>query len=252
MRILTLNLLNDDFKKVERLKLFIDEIHRLNPDFIALQEVDLTQDIVSKLSLNLNNYFYRVCSRPDHLHQKEGLVIFSKYAILGHRKILLDKQQRVVQLIKIRVGTKKLLIANTHMHWSIIGDKNRREHVDLLLNFLKKPSIILGDFNATPNKKSIKRILDSYNSVLEPSGGHYTYPSPLRRHGARAMIRHLSIIFAGILTHRTNTGWRGMIDYIFIDPSIVCTSSKVVFRNTNISKPHYASDHYGIIANLKV
>jgi mRNA deadenylase 3'-5' endonuclease subunit Ccr4 len=84
LNITSLNLLNDGFKKNDRLKLFIDEVKKLNPDIIALQEVDLANSVDKFIMNSLESYYSRVSSRPNHWHQKEGLMLLSKYKIINH------------------------------------------------------------------------------------------------------------------------------------------------------------------------
>lgn len=248
--VLTVNLLNDDYKKAERVQLFIEQVNELDPDIIALQEVDLEQGVDKAILKSFKNYDFIVSSRTDHLHQKEGLMILSRFKILDSKTVRLDKQQRVAQQIIVKIGNRDVSIVHVHMHWSILSDRVRRKHLLKLLDVNPSPQILLGDFNAIHRMQSIKLLLKKYKSSTSQKGSE-TYPSPFKRHGLRAFVRHNSILILGFLSSFRFRSWKGTIDYIFIDESINLISSEVVFMLPSKSNPNiYVSDHFGILAKL--
>ncbi len=251
LKVVTINLLNDDFKKAERIKLLIEQLKIYNPDIIALQEVDLDSKIDKFIIDRFRGYSHFISSRPGRLHHKEGLLFLSKPKILFSKTIVLDRQERVAQQIVVSHNNKKISLVNVHMHWSIVSDRIRLKHANQLIRLTPKPHIIMGDFNATKDMGSIKLVLSKYQNVNGLSQKP-TYPSPFKRHGPRALIRHNAIFWLGLFRGFKLHGWSDSIDYIFVDNKFQIIDTEVTFNNPSIyDESVFVSDHYGLLATVK-
>ena len=77
VRIATINLLNDPWKRQERLKLFVAEVKRLKPDVILLQEVSLSARVPEHLAKALPEYHLSLCPRHGRLAGSEAEAVLS-------------------------------------------------------------------------------------------------------------------------------------------------------------------------------
>ncbi|WGH75119.1 endonuclease/exonuclease/phosphatase family protein [Tenacibaculum tangerinum] len=174
-------LFNSNLKKV------LTEVKKVNPDIIALQEVDYN----AARSYNINqeeklaelgyNYVARGVNWderylpfpywPPSMHFGKivsGQSILSKYALKDYERIVLERVadnpfyrdafylDRLVQVVKIILEGKEVVIINLHLE---AFDKPTRErqfqYVLNLFNSCKNeyPTILLGDFNSKARDK---------------------------------------------------------------------------------------------------
>ncbi len=136
-------------------------------DIIGLQEVkddDLERPVIEFLrDLGYEFLFTPVEKiwKSDNKAYFDGPAIFSKYKIKNHESFNLSKEEsRAVIRADIEVQGKILHVFNTHlMHTHQTDSKIQNEQAENLLKLLpKEKTILMGDFNATPENSSIKKI----------------------------------------------------------------------------------------------
>jgi endonuclease/exonuclease/phosphatase family metal-dependent hydrolase len=267
----TINILNDLSLWEHRSKLLLDQLVELDPDLIALQEVRLKGEssnahwLCEKLNQCQKNpeksvpYQAMLCPRTGVLTSQEGIAVLSRMPIKRQLSLDLLTQNRVAQVIGIRVDGSDLLLVNGHFFWQPGVSVGRQRQIELLLDFLDTqpvdhPVVVCGDFNGIPGTPAIERMrqyFDSAHKFVNKHEPEYTCPTPLPQ-SKRVHIRNLIM---WLLRMRPNpySRWRGTLDYIFVDPRLQTLDCKVVLNvpageNSQI----YPSDHFGLWAVIKV
>jgi len=255
IRVVTLNLFCDDWRRWERLDLAVAEIKRLKPDILLLQEVHFGAGAHKKLAKMLPGYHMSICHRGGNMNWV-GQAIFSKLRPLGNDTLALS-QNRVAQKVTLKIGSQKINFINVHLYFSPYLDKARRQQVHQVLDFARAPAVVAGDFNAMPAYGSIKVMKTRFSSAHQAVHGsepRRTYPSPLWRGPAiwHSWRRRAINLFETVI-RLLNQEWIGTIDYIFVEQGIKARNCYVVFDKPLFGDPKlYASDHFGLVADLEV
>jgi endonuclease/exonuclease/phosphatase family metal-dependent hydrolase len=261
LRLATLNVLNDLSRWHERRTLMARGLAALSLDMIALQEVTnpLSVGTAHWLAGELGGYSVHVCPKSGWGRRREGVAILSRLPVERHEMIDLPRQQRTAQLVKVRLGGRPVVVANTHLYWPPGAHAVRVRQVGRLLAWVgaSEPGaaiVVCGDFNATPGSPAIDRMRRYLNSAHEAAHGcepDHTCPTPLRSRG-----RVRGPVTRGILrlfTNRAGASWRGTLDYIFVSPDVRVVQCGVILdRPSPDDSTLYASDHVGLAAALEV
>jgi endonuclease/exonuclease/phosphatase family metal-dependent hydrolase len=189
MRILTLNINFYEDKHGPwsvRRKLIADAIRETEPDIVAMQavgrDVQTETDQVTELAGFLSGYEPRF----EPINGEQGMGFLSRLPITQtHKRELTrrsgheDEFDRIVLHAAVESPIGSLSLFNAHFSWV---DEQASDNVDEALHFLDSfggPRILVGDFNQTSDKPSI-RILnkngwtDSY-AELFPSDEGFTF-----------------------------------------------------------------------------
>ena len=154
-----------------------------NADIIGLQEVlpnDPNRDVVGFLE----NHGYKSVFSPFEHHwgtnvYYDGPAIFTKFPIIKTEKIVLSKKDsRIAVRADIKVGNKTLHVFSTHLiHTHQQPSKVQEEQARTLLkNLPAENTIVMGDFNATPQSstiQNIKKVLVDSNPSSKPTWSVY-------------------------------------------------------------------------------
>lgn len=255
----TLNLLNDLTQWPDRAPLVVDELRRLQPDLIALQEVALPANNAQWLADQVGGYSIYLSPKAGKHGRREALAILSRLPVESHETLPLGRQGRVAQRVIVRHDQAPWEFVNTHLYWSLFDDATRLEQVQRLLAWLPsdRPTIVCGDFNAQPHYAAIaavRRRFDSAHVVANGREPDYTCPTPLHRGpGAHQAARRTALHLGGMLFRRSAEPWRGTLDYIFIDRAVQVRHCRVAFHQPAPHNPRlYPSDHLGLTATLRL
>jgi len=178
------------------LKKVVTEVKKVNPDIIALQEVDYNaarsyevnqEEEIAKLGynyvargVNWDEHYVPYPYWPPSMHFGKivsGQSILSKYELKDYQRIVLERVadnpfyrdalylDRLVQVTKVVLEGKEVVVINLHLE---AFDKTTRvrqfEYVLSLFNKYKEeyPTILLGDFNskARDNKAIIQKMFE--------------------------------------------------------------------------------------------
>ena len=178
------------------LKKVVTEVKKVNPDIIALQEVDYNaarsyevnqEEEIAKLGynyvargVNWDEHYVPYPYWPPSMHFGKivsGQSILSKYELKDYQRIVLERVadnpfyrdalylDRLVQVTKVALEGKEVVVINLHLE---AFDKPTRvrqfEYVLSLFNkYMKEyPTILLGDFNskARDNKAIIQKMFE--------------------------------------------------------------------------------------------
>jgi len=258
VKVMTINLRNESDQWERRFPLIADEIERLDPDIIGLQEVQISQDQANVL----NDLLQKRGHAKYHLftHRKsgwrgwfsgEGIGIMSRWPIVkeDHED---TGEMRVSVHARIKHPSGAFLdMADTHLdhHGGAEGDADRddeaRQTVDLITrNDDCRPTFLTGDMNATESSSAVKRFLsagfvDSYKQVhgaAETAAG-----------GNTAMIKLADGAFEQHPSRR--------IDFVLGQSAgprtIKPVASEVCFNNHD-ARGFYPSDHLGVMTTFEI
>jgi endonuclease/exonuclease/phosphatase family metal-dependent hydrolase len=219
------------------------------PDIVGLQEVDRfwarsgMQDepaiLSSAVSLTHSCYAANLDHGPDahsRAPHQYGTLVLSRFPILECTNTALPRtepnEQRGLSLALIDLGTVRLRFYNTHLHTTAADRLLQGARIASVLDAAAGAlSILTGDFNARPNAPELapvqQRLVDAWAAAGRPTAenpdGH---TSPSRPEGNP----------------------RNRIDYIFVSRQIGVESAVVPLD----ASTRMASDHYPVIANLKL
>jgi endonuclease/exonuclease/phosphatase family metal-dependent hydrolase len=258
LKIVTINILSDLSRWKERSVLLLKELRALSPDILALQEVRLPQNPAQWLAEQLGMEYIYLSPKSGFERTREGIAILSHLPIQYQETIELQGQHRVAQYIQLRVGNQALVLSNGHFYWQPGESASRLHQVETLIKWLKSipgnpPCIVCGDFNATPETSAIQRMRQQFRSAhaaIHETEPAYTCPTPLPR-DFWAQLRTTAGFFVLIRPKHYNPRWRGVLDYIFVDPRLRILDCEVVLNQPDPDNPRiYPSDHFGLCATI--
>jgi len=231
-----------------RLKHIIDEFKELNPDVIALQEVNAKLDgthnqgqiIADSLSAYFHKpyYFYQAYAHLSWDNQyRESIGIISKYPVKasGHKQLSKGMFYRQVIWNYIKTPIGMINIFTTHLSFN--SDSVRVIQVKEIKTFIAKidssyktnATILTGDFNDVPNSTSIGLLTNKQSDTFfidsfveaNPKVTGNTIPASKPK---------------------------SKIDYIFYmnNGKIRKVSSDIIMKRP-YEKGHYNSDHLGVM-----
>ena len=259
LSLVTFNLLNKPSRWHERRELVLAELRASQPDVIALQEVSLPHNNACWLAEQLGGYSVHTSPKTGALAEHEGIATLSRLPVEESHTLALGAQSRVAQVTRVRVGSRAIAVVNGHFMFHIYDHIKRTQQVQRVLNWLRLdaaqvPVVACGDFNATPEMRTIQVMKESFTSAHEAAHGRepdWTCPTPLAYSldGAR---KGLSRIGNFILTRRSDV-WRGTLDYIFVDGNFAVHQCDVILNQPSPHDPTlYPSDHVGLYAEIEI
>jgi len=134
-------------------------------DVIGLQEVvadDPQRDVINFLAkLGYQHVFAPVRKDWGHRVISDGPAVFTKYKIQNSETYILSKKDnRAAARADILVGGEPLSVFSTHLVHTHQQPSNVQEEqgLNLIKNIPNKRSIVMGDFNATPESAVIKNM----------------------------------------------------------------------------------------------
>ena len=257
-KLVTFNLLNKKPSRWhERRRLIVRELRALQPDVIALQEVSLPHNNAQWLADQLGGYKVYTAPKAGALGAREGVATLSRLPVEARWTINLQAQSRVAQVLRLRLGDQPLIVVNGHFLFHVYDHIKRTQQVRQVLGWLRTsangcPTIACGDFNATPEMRTIQTMKAAFRSAYELVHGRepeYTCPTPLV-YRFNAVRKGLSTL-GSLLANRQPRPWRGTLDYIFVDRHFRVLSCDLVLNAPAEDDPTlYPSDHVGLCATL--
>jgi endonuclease/exonuclease/phosphatase family metal-dependent hydrolase len=257
LNVVTFNLLNKPSRWHERRHLVVAELAQLQPDVIALQEVSLPNNTAQWLANRLGGYSVHLCSKTGKLEGKEGIAILSRLPVEEVATLDLGSQCRVAQLARVRCGARPAVIVNGHFYFHLLDPVERHRQIERLLSWLAErapdgPAVVCGDFNSTPESRSIELMRERFVSAHLRRHGRepeYTCPTPLA-YGLSPMRKTL-LRLGNFALNRSFEPWRGTVDYIFVQPGWrVLDCRRVLHKPAEHDHTLYPSDHVGLTATL--
>jgi endonuclease/exonuclease/phosphatase family metal-dependent hydrolase len=262
-RLVTLNILGMSESIDRRIELIGEGLGALSLDAVALQEVCeqegriRNQAVVLGERLGFTQVWARAKANGEGL--QEGLAILSRYPILDHRVWPLSSEEggRIVQEVVLDSPAGPLGLFNTHLDYqpeNMIREKQVLELTDIVRRQPRElPSLITGDFNATPEHDEI-RFLRGRHTIA----GRRAY-----FHDAYARVHPFDELSGETWAKRNpmTRRWRWLesdrrIDFIFVTAIESSGRGEVRSCRVVLDQPddsgQFPSDHFGVLAEIQV
>ena len=254
MKILTLNCFLVPLfspNPLKRIKQIADEIKKLNPDLIFLQEVPLLhyKHIFIKA---LSNYPFHYLPHVGFFKTGGGLAVFSKFPIIMKKFTKFRKSgfwtditffdkllKKGFMEIEIKKGKEELYFFNTHLTVNHERGSKKDKRTDLIEKQTKqisnalskipknKSCFLFGDFNFSPNSQIYKSFTNK-NKLTDLS----------KNMGSSMKTSLYKSLFHYLIS-------KEKIDYAFYKgKNKIKSKAKYVFNNIKLS------DHKGLIVNV--
>lgn len=200
--LVTFNLYHDKADWLARRALIIDELRRLQPDAIVLQEVlqhDTLRNQAEDLAQALGYSAYFVSIDPPGAVRRYGNAILTRHRVLASdwTKLRPLEDSRTAGMVRIDLDGRLLNLYVTHPNYQedAAGTAMRTRQMADLMDFVARtagdaPSIVAGDFNTaagTPELAGIEAGFDNAYRLLHGDGDapptlnpHY-FPDDRRR-----------------------------------------------------------------------
>ena len=231
-------------------------INNISPDIIGLNEVgkhatagfpaiDMKEEVTEYLGrkTGMYHYFAKAIEFGDHGY---GNGILSKYPIKSAKTVIIPDPEEKREEYKGYYETRSVLVAEidvcggitvlvTHIGLVPEEKQNAINTILSLLETIKTPVLLMGDFNITPDDETMKPFFGALCDTAEGKSTPHTWPSDLQK--------YVGEYEAKIKNIKENDASR-KIDYIFTS-SHFKTESIEVYQST-------ASDHMPYITKLKL
>ena len=247
VRVATLNLFNKVGRWAERLPLVVEQLIELQPDVIALQEVDLIVDQGMALCRLVNatlkdSQRYRIyhIGRPGRAAHVQALAVMSRLPVDAHEGLDYLLNDGVAQRLRVRLeGGEALEFYNTHLYFPPEATDERLAQAKTLLSWVDtwreaKTVVVAGDFNAYPGEPTLDLMKGRFASAYEAVHGaepEKTWPTPV---------------------NTFDPSPPGCLDYIFVAGAEVQEASLAFDKPHPLDQDLFPSDHLGVAATLKL
>jgi endonuclease/exonuclease/phosphatase family metal-dependent hydrolase len=168
LRVVTLNLWNEQGPLARRMELIVDGLRALAPDVIGLQEVRQSAAVPNQAAtiasaLGMEHHFG--VSTPWG-GGEEGLALLSRHPIVarGERELphATEKERRICVMITTETPAGPLHAYTTHLNYRATHGQIREDQLVAAEAFMgesptvRLPKLLMGDFNATPDSDEIR------------------------------------------------------------------------------------------------
>lgn len=260
LRIASLNIANydDHAHWMQRRSLIIDELARLQPDIIALQEVRYNSEHESTAETHLNAaeqifvglqqrglYLNASITTERGMHYRaladtpfwEGLSVIASIPVIesGKRRFAhlhnsFDNNRRILQYLLLNWADREICLLHTHYTFDMLGlEHNIAETLMVYRRVAALPVVLMGDMNVTPDAPEFRLLKDKHFSDvwnhLHPGLPGSTYPTinPIQR-----------------------------IDYIWANPAALTMVKDIaLWADKPDAEGLYCSDHIGLVITLQ-
>lgn len=245
----------------ERLPLIVEELRRVQPDVIALQEVWCTEglcaaDVIADELGGWSSLF------GGTLEMEPGVcfgnAVISRWPIVGHAEVRLPPgdqpdEERLVVRAEIDGPRGPLQVFSTHLNWRLDHSGVRQAQVRALADLVAEspartyPALVCGDFNAEPHSAEIE-MLTGQREVARPG---------VLLVDAWRSVRPTDPGFTwdGVNTEAAaELEWNRRIDYVMVGwPKEGGAGHPVRCElvGTSPTSDLWPSDHFGVLADLR-
>jgi endonuclease/exonuclease/phosphatase family metal-dependent hydrolase len=243
-RVALLNLHQGFTRWTERRELIVEQLGKLRPDILALNEISVPLQTGRWLQGEANERFrlqYALVqqTKSGYWSEDEAQGLLTCFPIVETGNLDYLSRGRVAQVVRIDVEGHQVDVYVTHLHHVPEEDGLRQYQVRRLFQWIESRDnvsgcIVCGDFNATSDSPSVRLIPASFRPVqIAP-----TFPTGLRAPGRPPLESHvepLSFCF----------------DYIWIAGNLESREAGRCFDQPESDDPTlWPSDHVGVWADL--
>jgi endonuclease/exonuclease/phosphatase family metal-dependent hydrolase len=246
LRVASLNLEQDHKCWEQRRELIAAQLTKLHPDLWALNEIHIPSQTGRWLQRKAENHLgvTHVLVRQSKAGgesrvQGEGLL--TRYPLVETANLDYQSHNCVALVSRFEIAGRLLDVYVTHLIAARVADSARQDQVSRLLEWIRlrndaDHAIVCGDFNATPDQRSIQLMLEAFR----PTQTQATAFTPLCEPG-------------GNPTHPEWERFDRCIDYIWVSESVSVKASGLCFDTPAPDNPKlWPSDHVGVWADLEL
>jgi endonuclease/exonuclease/phosphatase family metal-dependent hydrolase len=245
-RVVTLNLEQDHKRWAARRPLIIDEVARLAPDLIALNEVSIPLQTARDLRAAAaertgHDYALVQQTKVNGLSKVEGEALLTRFPVIETGNFDYQARDMLALVARILLGDVPVDVYVTHLFMSRGDDALRLFQVQQLLAWIDSRgdvpgSIVCGDFNASLSAPSAALMATRFRPTqLAP-----TAFTPLADSD-------------GAVSHPYWPRMDRCIDYIWVAGAVDLIASGVCFDKPSPPDPTlWPSDHAGVWADLEI
>ena len=243
VRVATLNLFNKAGRWGERMPMVVEQFVQLQPDIIALQEVDIVIDQGMALCRKVNatvvdspRYWIYHMGRPGRAAHVQALAVMTRLPVEAHEGLDYLLNEGVAQRLLVRLpGGEALEFYNTHLFFPPEATDERLAQTKTLLSWVDtwhgaKTVVVAGDFNAYPGEPALELLKGRFSSAYEAANGaepEKTWPTPV---------------------NTFDPSPPGCLDYIFVGGGAVREASLAFDVPHPLDPELFPSDHLGVTA----
>jgi endonuclease/exonuclease/phosphatase family metal-dependent hydrolase len=254
--VVTINLRHDVDEWERRFELIADEIVRLDPDLVGLQEIEITdvdqtsalRDLITERGGADYEFYEELKIWPYGALTGEGVGILSRFPIVetGLKDLIDGGRVAVWTRVEVEDGYE-LDMFNTHLETEasteMTADEVRTAQAGMVLELMgstdgERLQILTGDMNTTDDSEAYDvyvsgGLVDTYREVHGEETDTTGATSPI------------------VLMEGVEQDPRNRIDFIFAsdDPGVTPTDSIVCFENHD-DAGFYPSDHLGVMTSF--
>ena len=257
LKVLTLNIWNRLGPWEKRLAIIRRGLEELSPDVVGLQEVLSMPGFMSQVNAIAEDLGFQTVSAGDWelgAGLTLGNAILSKYPIAESKSFPLptgDREPRSLQFATLNTPLGRIPFFNTHLTHRFEDGEVRMAQVKTIVERIENaaaaaefPAVLVGDFNAAPDTNEVKTLKEKLCLIdcWQFSEAEGTVPAP-----GYTFSRENSFAL-----HSDEASRR--IDYIFVATAspLRALPTRVVLAFENPEGDIFASDHFGVYAELKL
>ncbi len=260
IRVATLNIWNRMGPWEERLVAIRREVERVQPDILGLQEVlVLPEHSLDQAEAIAEGFGYHVAygRSPDADAYGMGNAVLSRWPIARSMTFTLPgtAEHRCLVFAEIDSPIGKLRFFATHLNWRFQESDVRQLQVQCAARFIEAnsphddyPPILVGDFNSEPDSDEIR-----FMRGLGSLGGksvHFVDCFGIAGDGSLGATFSLKNPYAALLREPDRR-----IDFIFVRGGDERFRGEPLSARVCFDEPvgeAYPSDHFGVVAELRV
>jgi endonuclease/exonuclease/phosphatase family metal-dependent hydrolase len=164
-------------------------IKSVNPDLVALQEVDFKTNRTNKVDLaaeiGLRTNMFSIFGKAMDFDSGEyGVAILSKNAIISSQNTLLpfnlgNEPRTVLQILTTSASGDTISFVCSHLDYkpNSLERVEQVNKINELYSTNKYPTILAGDFNDVPNSEAINILEKFWQPTYDKSNPELTFPS---------------------------------------------------------------------------
>jgi len=243
-RVVSLNLEQNHKRWEKRRELIVQEMERLKPDLVALNEVSVplqTGRWLQQLGREKLGVPYVLIqqSKVNAASQVEAEAILTRFTVIEAANLEYRVEDSVAQVVRLDIEGRLLDLYVTHLYKSRGADSVRQQQVERLLDWINSRDdidarVVCGDFNATLDMPSMQLMSQQFR----PTQTRPTAFTPLTNED-------------GTPSHPYWERFDRCIDYIWTTKSLIIRSSGLCFDQPASDDPTlWPSDHLGVLADV--
>lgn len=242
LKVVTLNLYHDKDDWPKRRVQIVEELKRLRPDAIALQEVLQDQGLTNQaewLAAQLGYQWHFVSTDPAGQPRRYGNALLTRHPILKRGQKLLQPldDNRTAAFLRIELDGRLLNLYATHLHWTDQGGAIRAQQIADLMQYIAAtseniPSLVAGDFNSTADSPELAALREGFVDIYG------------NRHPQADATSSSTLNLKYFAPKR--------IDHVFFQRDAFTPVGATILFNQPDAQGIWASDHFGMLAELRL